>query len=220
MSIYNKYADAVNESMKVGRANYILAVEEVKKAREKLERTRENGAEVSENALLRAEVNLKTAEENLKITRQGWLIDLNNTIKDNRAELLEELSKSNALKPGEVDANAITLINSGAFTLKDLATFAEKYQEEENATMLRLLKKYTNDTYKNVGAETRAELQKILLNLETDADRKTREFDTICNVARTYSGQNHAERENTTAYIIDISAHWLEEDFQNLVKNF
>lgn len=220
MSIYNKYVDAVNESMKVGRANYILAVEEVKKAREKLEKIREKGAELSENAFLRAEVNLKTAEENLKITRQGWLVDLNNTIRENRAELLEELAKNNALKSGEVDANAVTLINSGALTLKDVSIFAEKYQEEENATMLRLLKKYTDDNYKNVGPETRVELQKILLNLETDADKKMREFDTICNVARTYSGQNHAERENTTAYIIDISAHWLEEDFQNLVKNF
>ena len=218
MSNYNKYADAVNESMKVGRANYIVAVEEVKKAREKRDRVRESGASATE--ILKAESNYITAEENKKITRQGWLIDLNNTIKENRAEFLEELAKNSALKPGEVDTNAVTLINSGALTLKDLSVFADKYQEENNVTMLRLLKKYANDNYKNVGDEQRGELQKILLNLETDADRKTREFDTICNTARIYSGQNHAERDNTSEYITDISAHWFDAELQNLVKCF
>ena len=107
-----------------------------------------------------------------------------------RAELAEALADAGVMQAGEVDAAAVTLLNSGLMRSADFQRMAEDYSE--NSTMLRLCRDYAEKYRAGLPEEAYTEREAVNAAIQaavTGGQAELESFDSLCNSANTLSGR-------------------------------
>ena len=165
MSRYNTYARQLDAAFRTARDEYAEAYSSLEQARQAdtdAKAWRPN--DTAEDKQLRtatAALDLNKAEAEFKIADGRIWPEFDTKCKELRRELEKDVQKNSLANPDAIDANALELLKSGALTVEDYYSFAERY--ESNATMLRVISKYALDASENADDTKDAVALRLLL---------------------------------------------------------
>ena len=187
MSKFRSYADRVNKIAQESFEAYTAAEAALKNAEAKAKKyPQRHGAVDYEYAAksARAQADLMEAREAVH-RAQGQMVARNSEIAAIRRELAAALDAEYAADPTQIDANTITLLQSGILSATEYARMLHNAQESGNLTMGRIIGKYAGDFAKQLegqfGQEQKAsELRAIALESGiNDASSKLDAFDVM-----------------------------------------
>ncbi len=131
-------------------------------------------------------------------------------------DLKKAAASENVVNPADIDANAMELLKSGIMTAADYAEMVNRYSG--NATMLRLIAKYANETRQMV--DDPIERQRIgtaMLAAQEGSTSVVERFETLAAVAKTYCGKNAPD---SIKYVQSMQEEWNGADIQAELENF
>lgn len=223
MSRYNTYALRFDTAFRSARDEYAAAYDNLVQARQadtdaKAWRPNDN-AEDKQLRTATAALNLSKAEAEFKIADGRIWLEFDMKCKELRKELEKDVQKNSLANPDAIDANALELLKSGALTVEDYYSFAERY--ESNATMLRVISKYALDASENADdAKSAAALRILSDNCKTGMGTVLRAWNELEGVASYCSGRGGSSRSVTTPEHIISMGKWWEELTGQSIENF
>ena len=162
---------------------------------------------------------LNKADAAFKIAEARIWPEFDAKCKELRKELEKDVQKNSLANPDAIDANALELLKSGALTVEDYYSFAERY--ESNATMLRVISKYALDASENADDTKDAVALRILSdNCKTGMGTVLRAWNELEGVASYCSGRGGSSRSVTTPEHIISMGKWWEELAGQAIENF
>lgn len=213
MSKYNIYAKRLDAAFKDARKQYTDAYNAVKAAEGKLQDTNaeakygnlsKDEAEYLRDeralALRKAEIVFENVQENV------W--PAFDTVRDELTQKLRaEVRADGIAVPEDLDANAMTLLQSGILRVDELEALAERYAD--NYTMSRIIGQYAKTAYTDEKEpETRQRLAAIARSADNDLDAVLEAWNGLLNACRTCSGRGYGEEKGKPALVITISKQW------------
>ena len=223
MSKYNTYARQLDTAFRSARDEYAAAYAELQQARQANE---DAGAwrpdDDAANKQLRvatAALELNRAEAAFRIMETRIWPEFDAKCKELRKELEKDVQKDSLANPDAIDANALELLKSGALTVEDYYSFAERY--ESNATMLRVISKYALDASENADDTKDAVALRILSdNCKTGMGTVLRAWSELEGVASYCSGRGGSSRTAIDPTHIISMGKWWEELAGQSIENF
>lgn len=223
MSRYNTYARQLDAAFRSARDEYAAAYDNLVQARRAdtdAKAWRPN--DTAEDKQLRtatAALNLSKAEAEFKIADGRIWSEFDMKCKELRKELEKDVQKNSLANPDAIDANALELLKSGALTVEDYYSFAERY--ESNATMLRVISKYALDASENADdAQSAAALRILSDNCKTGMGTVLRAWSELEGVASYCSGRGGSSRTAIDPTHIISMGKWWEELAGQSIENF
>ena len=223
MSKYNTYARQLDTAFRSARDEYAKSYAELQAAQQANE---DAGAwrpdDDAANKQLRVAttaLELNKAEAAFKITETKVWPEFDARCKELRKELEKDVQKDGLANPDAIDANALELLKSGALTVEDYYSFAERY--ESNATMLRVISKYALDASENADDTKDAVALRILSdNCKTGMGTVLRAWNELEGVASYCSGRGGSSRTAIDPTHIISMGKWWEELAGQSIENF
>ena len=223
MTKYNVYAKQLDAAFRTARDEYAKSYAELQAAQQANE---DAGAwrpdDDAANKQLRVAttaLELNKAEAAFKITETKVWPEFDTKCKELRKELEKDVQKDSLANPDAIDANALELLKSGALTVEDYYSFAERY--ESNATMLRVISKYALDASENADDTKDAVALRILSdNCKTGMGTVLRAWNELEGVASYCSGRGGGSRAAIDPTHIISMGKWWEELAGQSIENF
>lgn len=223
MTKYNVYAKQLDAAFRTARDEYAKSYAELQAAQQANE---DAGAwrpdDDAANKQLRVAttaLELNKAEAAFKITEIKVWPEFDAKCKELRKELEKDVQKDGLANPDAIDANALELLKSGALTVEDYYSFAERY--ESNATMLRVISKYALDASENADDTKDAVALRILSdNCKTGMGTVLRAWNELEGVASYCSGRGGSSRTAIDPTHIISMGKWWEELTGQAIENF
>lgn len=223
MTKYNVYAKQLDAAFRTARDEYAKSYAELQAAQQANE---DAGAwrpdDDAANKQLRVAttaLELNKAEAAFKITETKVWPEFDTKCKELRRELEKDVQKNSLANPDAIDANALELLKSGALTVEDYYSFAERY--ESNATMLRVISKYALDASENADDTKDAVALRILSdNCKTGMGTVLRAWNELEGVASYCSGRGGSSRTAIDPTHIISMGKWWEELAGQSIENF
>lgn len=223
MSKYNTYARQLDTAFRSARDEYAKSYAELQAAQQANE---DAGAwrpdDDAANKQLRVAttaLELNKAEAAFKITETKVWPEFDAKCKELRRELEKDVQKSSLANPDAIDANALELLKSGALTVEDYYSFAERY--ESNATMLRVISKYALDASENADDTKDAVALRILSdNCKNGAGAVLRAWNELEGLASYCSGRGGNRNAATSPDMVVSMGKWWEELAGQAIENF
>lgn len=223
MSRYNTYARRLDTTFRSARDEYAAAYDNLVQARRAdtdAKAWRPN--DTAEDKQLRtatAALDLSKAEAEFKIADGRIWSEFDMKCKELHKELEKDVQKNSLANPDAIDANALELLKSGALTVEDYYSFAERY--ESNATMLRVISKYALDASENADDTKDAVALRILSdNCKTGMGTVLRAWNELEGVASYCSGRGGSSRTAIDPTHIISMGKWWEELAGQAIENF
>ena len=223
MSRYNTYARQLDAAFRSARDEYAAAYDNLVQARRAdtdAKAWRPN--DTAEDKQLRtatAALNLSKAEAEFKIADGRIWSEFDMKCKELRKELEKDVQKNSLANPDAIDANALELLKSGALTVEDYYSFAERY--ESNATMLRVISKYALDASENADDTKDAAALRILSdNCKTGMGTVLRAWNELEGLAGYCSGRGGSRNAPTSPDFAISMGKWWEELAGQVIENF
>lgn len=223
MSKYNTYARQLDAAFRSARDEYAAAYDNLVQARRAdtdAKAWRPN--DTAEDKQLRtatAALDLNKAEAEFKIADGRIWPEFDTKCKELRRELEKDVQKSSLANPDAIDANALELLKSGALTVEDYYSFAERY--ESNATMLRVISKYALDASENADDAKDAVALRILSeNCKTGMGTVLRAWNELEGLAGYCSGRGGSRNAHTSPDFAISMGKWWEELAGQSIENF
>lgn len=225
MSRYNTYARRLDTTFRSARDEYAAAYDNLVQARQAdtdAKAWRPN--DTAEDKQLRtatAALDLSKAEVEFKIADGRIWSEFDMKCKELRKELEKDVQKDSLANPDAIDANALELLKSGALTVEDYYSFAERY--ESNATMLRVISKYALDASENAGDtkdKDAAALRILSDNCKTGMGTVLRAWNELEGLASYCSGRGGSSRTAIDPTHIISMGKWWEELAGQSIENF
>lgn len=161
MSTYNAYAKKLDTAFKTARETYVSAYNGLKQAQQRvadgktLKDRRYEGEADLERSMLDAD--LRRAEAVFKQTDKNCWPAFNDLMDELTAELKEVVAADGMATPEAIDANGLTLLQSGILRPEELEALRVRY--EGNPTMTRIVGQYVEEVYeKEQNLDKRKEL--------------------------------------------------------------
>ena len=223
MSKYNTYARQLDAAFRSARDEYAAAYDNLVQARRAdtdAKAWRPN--DTAEDKQLRTSttaLRLSEADAEFKIADRRIWPEFDTKCKELRRELEKDVQKNSLANPDAIDANALELLKSGALTVEDYFSFAERY--ESNATMLRVISKYALDASENAD-DTKDEVALRILadNCKTGMGTVLRAWNELEGVASYCSGRGGSSRTAIDPTHIISMGKWWEELAGQAIENF
>ena len=223
MSKYNTYARQLDAAFRSARDEYAAAYDNLVQARRAdtdAKAWRPN--DTAEDKQLRtatAALDLNKAEAEFKIADGRIWPEFDTRCKELRRELEKDVQKSSLATPDAIDANALELLKSGALTVEDYYSFAERY--ESNATMLRVISKYALDASEDADDTKDAVALRILSdNCKNGAGAVLRAWNELEGLASYCSGRGGNRNAATSPDMVVSMGKWWEELAGQAIENF
>ena len=223
MSRYNTYARQLDTAFKTARDEYAEAYSSLEQARQadtdaKAWRPNDN-EEDKRLRIATAALELNKANAAFKIAEAGIWPEFDMKCKELRKELEKDVQKNSLANPDAIDANALELLKSGALTVEDYYSFAERY--ESNATMLRVISKYALDASENADDTKDAVALRILSdNCKNGAGAVLRAWNELEGLASYCSGRGGNRNAATSPDMVVSMGKWWEELAGQAIENF
>lgn len=223
MSKYNTYARQLDAAFRSARDEYAAAYDNLVQARRAdtdAKAWRPN--DTAEDKQLRTSttaLRLSEADAEFKIADRRIWPEFDAKCKELRRELEKDVQKSSLANPDAIDANALELLKSGALTVEDYYSFAERY--ESNATMLRVISKYALDASENADDTKDAVALRILSdNCKTGMGTVLRAWNELEGLASYCSGRGGNRNAATSPDMVVSMGKWWEELAGQAIENF
>mgnify|MGYP000606267511 FL=1 len=223
MSKYNTYARQLDAAFRSARDEYAAAYDNLVQARRAdtdAKAWRPN--DTAEDKQLRTSttaLRLSEADAEFKIADRRIWPEFDAKCKELRRELEKDVQKSSLANPDAIDANALELLKSGALTVEDYYSFAERY--ESNATMLRVISKYALDASENADDTKDAVALRILSdNCKNGAGAVLRAWNELEGLASYCSGRGGNRNAATSPDMVVSMGKWWEELAGQAIENF
>lgn len=223
MSRYNTYAQRLDTTFRSARDEYAAAYDNLVQARRAdtdAKAWRPN--DTAEDKQLRtatAALDLSKADAEFKIADGRIWSEFDMRCKELRKELEKDVQKNSLANPDAIDANALELLKSGALTVEDYYSFAERY--ESNATMLRVISKYALDASENADDTKDAVALRILSdNCKTGMGTVLRAWNELEGLAGYCSGRGGSRNAPTSPDFAISMGKWWEELAGQSIENF
>lgn len=223
MSRYNTYARRLDTAFKTARDEYAEAYSSLEQARQadtdaKAWRPNDN-EEDKRLRIATAALELNKANAAFKIAEARIWPEFDAKCKELRKELEKDVQKSSLANPDAIDANALELLKSGALTVEDYYSFAERY--ESNATMLRVISKYALDASEDADDTKDAVALRILSdNCKNGAGAVLRAWNELEGLASYCSGRGGNRNAATSPDMVVSMGKWWEELAGQAIENF
>lgn len=223
MSRYNHFARDLDIAFRAARDEYAAAYDNLEQARQadtdaKAWKPNDN-EEDKRLRIATAELELNKADAAFKIAEARTWSEFDMKCKELRKELEKDVQKNSLANPDAIDANALELLKSGALTVEDYYSFAERY--ESNATMLRVISKYALDASENADDNKDVAALRILSdNCKTGMGTVLRAWNELEGVVSYCSGRGGSSRSVTTPEHIISMGKWWEELAGQAIENF
>lgn len=222
MSRYNTYARQLDAAFKTARDEYAEAYSSLEQARQagtdaKAWRPNDN-EEDKRLRIATAGLELNKADAAFKLAEARIWPEFDAKCKELRRELEKDVQKNSLANPDAIDANALELLKSGALTVEDYYSLAERY--DGNSTMLRVISKYALDASENA-ADTDAVALRILSdNCKAGMGTVLRAWNELEGVASYCSGRGGSSRTAIDPTHIISMGKWWEELAGQAIENF
>ena len=223
MSRYNTYARRLDTAFKTARDEYAEAYSSLEQARQadtdaKAWKPNDN-EEDKRLRIATAALELNKANAAFKIAEARIWPEFDAKCKELRKELEKDVQKNSLANPDAIDANALELLKSGALTVEDYYSFAERY--ESNATMLRVISKYALDASENADDTKDAVALRILSNnCKTGTGTVLRAWNELEGLAGYCSGRGGSRNAPTSPDFAISMGKWWEELAGQSIENF
>lgn len=223
MSRYNHFARDLDIAFRAARDEYAAAYDNLEQARQadtdaKAWKPNDN-EEDKRLRIATAGLELNKADAAFNIAEARIWPEFDAKCKELRKELEKDVQKNSLANPDAIDANALELLKSGALTVEDYYSFAERY--ESNATMLRVISKYALDASENADDTKDAVSLRILSNnCKTGMGTVLRAWNELEGVASYCSGCGGSSRTATDPTHIISMGKWWEELPGQAIENF
>lgn len=212
MSKYNHFAKDLDVAFKAARDEYAEAYSSLEQARQadtdaKAWRPNDN-EEDKRLRIATAGLELNKADAAFKIAEARIWPEFDAKCKALRKELEKDVQKNSLANPDAIDANALELLKSGALTVEDYYSFAERYAG--NSTMLRVISKYALDASESAEDSKDSVALRILSdNCKTGMGTVLRAWNELEGVASYCSGRGGSSRTAIDpTHIISMGRHW------------
>lgn len=222
MSRYNTYARQLDAAFKTARDEYAEAYSSLEQARQadtdaKAWRPNDN-EEDKRLRIATAGLELNKADAAFKLAEARIWPEFDAKCKELRRELEKDVQKNSLANPDAIDANALELLKSGALTVEDYYSLAERY--DGNSTMLRVISKYALDASENA-ADTDAVALRILSdNCKAGMGTVLWAWNELEGVASYCSGRGGSSRTAIDPTHIISMGKWWEELAGQAIENF
>lgn len=223
MSRYNHFARDLDIAFRAARDEYAAAYDNLEQARQadtdaKAWRPNDN-EEDKRLRIATAALELNKANAAFKIAEARIWPEFDAKCKELRKELEKDVQKNSLANPDAIDANALELLKSGALTVEDYYSFAERY--ESNATMLRVISKYALDASENADDTKDAVALRILSdNCKTGMGTVLRAWNELEGLAGYCSGRGGSRNAPTSPDFAISMGKWWEELAGQSIENF
>lgn len=213
MTRYNSYAKQLDEAFKAARSAYSTAHSKLEDLREKT-RNAQNPAEKAHLS-----IELAAEQENFRNEDRRIWKEFDSKCAELKAALAEDVRKSSAATPEEVDSVALELMKSGVMTANDFTSFAEKY--DGNSTMMKLIGHYAKEAVETAPNRQDAMTLRILSNdCATGTGKILKQWNALETAANYCSGRGAARgRKTTPSLTLSMGTRW-EELSADMVENF
>lgn len=135
-----------------------------------------------------------------------------------RTELEAAVSEVTRARPEQVDQNTVMLIESGILDVDDLEGIFQRFSDENNATMLRLLGKYALErSGKEADARTRERLTMLSISSKRLGWATMEQWATLEDASTRFLGYNALS--GRVEYYDRLSAKW-EDTVGSLIEDF
>lgn len=223
MSRYNHFARDLDIAFRAARDEYAAAYDNLEQARQadtdaKAWKPNDN-EEDKRLRIATAALELNKADAAFKIAESKIWPGFDTKCKELRRELEKDVQKNSLANPDAIDANALELLKSGALTVEDYYSFAERYGS--NTTMLRVISKYALDASENADNTKDAVALRILSdNCKTGMGTVSRAWNELEGVASYCSGRGGSSRTAIDPTHIISMGKWWEELAGQAIENF
>lgn len=222
MGNYSAYAKKLDTAFKKSRDMYTDAYDRLKQARQKVEdgkslkdRRFEGEADLERSML---ETDLRRVEITFEQTSKNCWPAFNDMADELTAELQEVVAADGMANPEAIDANGLTLLQSGiALRPEELEVLRTRYAD--NQTMLRILGTYVEkafDAEQNLGKRKELAVTKQLI--ADGLDGVLRRWNDLLEAAKVCSGQSR-DRKEDPGLVVSLSRRW-EELTENVIESF
>lgn len=211
MSKYQHYAESLDTAFKAAREKYLDAYNAVKDAEKKVEdaKTETDKRFRGEADLLREEraTALHRAEAAFRIL-EGNVWPAFDTVRDELTQKLRaEVRADGIAVPEDLDANAMTLLQSGILRVDELEALAERYAD--NYTMSRIIGQHAKTAAaEERDFEKRQRLTAISRSADDGLDGVLEAWNGLLNACRTCSGRGYGEKKGNPGLVASISQKW------------
>ena len=189
MSDFNCYAKEVDNIAKEAFAEYKTAEQNLSYAEELAKNYPVNKSGTSEYQAKAARYQAELAEARLRVEQEKEkLRSYNDDVQKIRERLVKVVNARYGANPEDVDANTVTLIQSGILTAADYVTLIDRAVADNNVTMARLLAKSAEELAKTISETDEREGTKLRLKAYSVQNITGREyietFDQLADVFR------------------------------------
>lgn len=222
MSKYNNFAARLDAAFKDARKQYTDAYNAVKEAEKGVEDAKNERDKfyVGEADLLREErtTALHRAEAAFRIVEEKIWPAFDAARDELTAELKKSVQAGSTAAPEDIDANGLTLLQSGILRVDELEALLDRY--EDNTTMTRIIGQHCKAAAeKERDPEKRLRLTVIARRADEGLSGVLEAWNGLLDACRTCSGRGHGEEKGKPALVVSISKQW-ERLTEDTVESF
>ena len=222
MSKYSIYAKRLDAAFKDARKQYTDAYNAVKEAEKGVEDAKNERDKfyVGEADLLREErtTALHRAEAAFRIVEEKIWPAFDAVRDELTAELKKSVQADSTAAPEDIDANGLTLLQSGILRVDELEGLIDRY--EDNTTMTRIIGQHCKAAAdKERDPEKRQRLTLIARRANEGLSGVLEAWNGLLDACRTCSGRGHGEKKGNPAFVVSISKQW-ERLTEDTVESF
>lgn len=222
MSKYSIYAKRLDAAFKDARKQYTDAYDAVKEAEKRLEdaKNERDKLYIGEADLLREErtAALRRAEAAFRIVEEKIWPAFDAVRDELTAKLKEAVQADSTAAPEDIDANGLTLLQSGILRPDELEGLLDRY--EDNTTMTRIIGQHCKAAADNErDTEKRQRLTAIARRADEGLSGILDAWDGLLDAAKVCSGRSRGEAKPDPSFVHTIAKRW-EQMTENAVESF
>lgn len=200
MGKYYAYGSLAIEAFDKAHVAWVKAVEEFQAAERVAEKKREEARYKNSADQFIAKDIEQAARDNYRTDAKKISADLNAALDKLRADFRGKVAEEYTIDPGRIEPEVVEIMKTGIMKTADYESMAKRY--ENNETMRRMVAMYAGKYAETVdNTEERARLA-ALQHVESEAEQIMREYETLLNSAKIFSGFSHGDfTTNSIGYI-------------------
>lgn len=222
MGRFNQYARKLDAILKDTRAEFVLANEKLRSAKATLDkweheaRTTWGAKKIeAEHKLAVARDDYKAAQAAFKVEKQRIYDAYTKSVADLTEKYTAAVAAFYAMDNSKVNADAITMLQSGIMTASDYEKFADTFRD--NGTMLRMGAKYAHEAAQNTNdPEQRQRMTVFAASIEHAEANANAAWDNLVRTANTYTCVRSGGDPDT---VVKIMSNW-DERMTDAVDEF
>lgn len=189
MGKYNAYGTLVVNAFDNAHTAWKKAVDDLRTAERVAEKKLDEARNAAERFLAK-EVQ-QAARDQYRTEARTISADLNAALDKLRADFRAKVAEEYSIDPGRIEPEVIEIMKTGIMKTADFESMAKRY--ENNETMRRMVAMYAGKYAETVtNREERARLA-ALNQVESEAENIMKDYETILNSVRIFSGFYHGD---------------------------